>query len=224
MAVDRQPLFMAAQMGFGAKEEMWCIDKLQIGCDDSKVTPYKYDPARAKALLTEAGFDFSKVYRFLAPTPGRVPQSKETAEAIAQALQKIGVKIQLEIIDQGSITAIHAGGGKDKSRDPTIFMIMALAPDASTDLGYRLITQVASTGFSSWTNNAQLDEIIAHINEIADPKKREAEITRALVILHNESWVMPLWSFDTIYLVSKSVDFKIPPGFSMPYLHAVAPR
>jgi ABC-type transport system substrate-binding protein len=66
------------------------------------VTPYHYDPEKARDLLKKANFDFSKSLRFVGMAPGRVAASKETCEAIADYLKRIGVQVDLQILEFGA--------------------------------------------------------------------------------------------------------------------------
>lgn len=60
----------------------------------SAQTPYEYNPALARQMLEEAGFDFSRRYVIHHPT-GRYPQDALIAQAVQQNLQAIGVQTEL---------------------------------------------------------------------------------------------------------------------------------
>jgi peptide/nickel transport system substrate-binding protein len=66
--------------------------------------PYPYDPDKAKALMREAGvpngFDTEINY-----IQGRYMKDKEVAEAIAQELGKIGIKVKLNLREPAANTA-----------------------------------------------------------------------------------------------------------------------
>ena len=67
---------------------------------DPNIKPYAYDPAKAKALLAEAGFanGFSVKADVI---PGNFPADGETYQLAAQNLGAIGIKTDLEIITFG---------------------------------------------------------------------------------------------------------------------------
>ena len=59
---------------------------------------YDYDPDRAKQLLKEANFDFSKTVSMRTPH-GRYLFDKQVSEAVQAYLQAIGVKAELRVYD-----------------------------------------------------------------------------------------------------------------------------
>lgn len=212
MAIDRVQLFKTMIGDYGSPEELWCSSG-QIGCN-APVTPYPFDPKQARALLEKAKFDFSTPVKFVAMAPGRVAQSKETAEVITANLQNVGVQVDLKVTEYGAWTVIH--GAKEK--DPTVAMIFALAPDPSVDVAYRLQTQIARTGTWSWAPLPELDEKLSRVNNFTDLAAREKFVGEILQRVHEEALVLPLWAINTVYIAKKSVDFKIPPSLSAPLL------
>ncbi len=60
----------------------------------SPQTPYTYNPQRARQMLEEAGFDFSRTYTIHHPT-GRYNQDALIAQAVQQNLRAIGVQTEL---------------------------------------------------------------------------------------------------------------------------------
>ncbi len=61
---------------------------------------YPYNPAKAKALLAEAGYPSSFTVRFAIPT-GRFLSDRATGEAVAGYLSEVGVKIEVETPEWG---------------------------------------------------------------------------------------------------------------------------
>jgi peptide/nickel transport system substrate-binding protein len=218
MAIDRAQLFKTMVGGYGEQEELWCSGG-QTGCS-APVAPYPYDPKRARALLEESQFDFATPVKFAAMAPGRVAQSKETAEVITEYLQRVGVKVDLNVIEYGAWTKIHSA----KEKDPTVAMLFAVAPDPSQDVAYRLQTQIASTGAFTWASLPEIDDKLKRINNFTDLAEREKFVGEILKTVHDEALVLPLWALNTIYVANKAVDFKIPPFLSAPLLWNVTKK
>jgi peptide/nickel transport system substrate-binding protein len=206
MAVDRPALLKSIMLGYASPQELWCTSA-QNGCSLDGVTPYKYDPDRARDMLKKANFDFAKPFRFVGMAPGRVAASKETCEAIAEYLKRIGINVQLEILEFGAWNQIKQA----KQKDPTVGMIYATGPDPSKDLAYKLLVNTRSTLITSWVFDKENDAMLNKINNFTDAKERTAFINKLLRRMHDEAYFMPLWANDTLYVTTKKVNLKVAP-------------
>ncbi len=96
-ALDRKAIIELANSGFGAP----------IGSHWSPNTPYyvdltgmyPHDPAKAKALLAEAGLPNG--FEAVVKVPDRYAYAKRVAEVAADQLAKVGIKLKLEMIEWG---------------------------------------------------------------------------------------------------------------------------
>jgi len=95
-AIDRDSLVKNVLLGVGTVANSWV--QSEFGGVPTDLTTY--DPEKAKSMLTEAGFDFTKTYKVIA-TEGRYVQDRQVAEAIQGMLAKIGVKVDVEITEFG---------------------------------------------------------------------------------------------------------------------------
>jgi peptide/nickel transport system substrate-binding protein len=217
MAVDRPALLKSIMLGYAAPQELWCT-AAQLACSLDGVTPYHYDPDKAKDLLKKANFDFSKPFKFVGMAPGRVAASKETCEAIAEYLKRIGIQVDLQILEFGAWNQIKQA----KTKDPTVGMIYATGPDPSKDVSYKLQVNTISTLATSWVFDKENDEMLAKVNNFTDAKQRDAFINKILRRMHDEAYFLPLWANDTLYVTAKNVDFKVAPFLAFAPLEDVA--
>jgi peptide/nickel transport system substrate-binding protein len=206
MAVDRAALLKSIMLGYASPQELWCT-AAQPGCSLDGVTPYSYDPDKARALLKKANFDFSKPFRFVGMAPGRVAASKETCEAIAEYLKRIGIQVDLQILEFGAWNQIKQA----KQKDPNVGMIYATGPDPSKDVAYKLQVNTHSSLITSWVFDKENDEMLAKVNNFIDPKERIAFINKMLRRMHDEAYFLPLWANDTLYVTTKKVGLKVAP-------------
>jgi peptide/nickel transport system substrate-binding protein len=206
MAVDRPSLLKSIMLGYAAPQELWCTSA-QPACSLDGVTPYEYNPDKARDLLKKAKFDFSKPLKFVGMAPGRVAASKETCEAVAEYLKRIGIQVDLQILEFGAWNQIKQA----KVKDPTVAMIYATGPDPSKDVAYKLLVNTRSTLATSWVFDKENDEMLAKLNNFTDVKERNAYINKILRRMHDEAYFLPLWANDTLYVASKKVNLKVAP-------------
>lgn len=74
-----------------------------VGGYDPSVEPSAYDPEQARELLEEAGYDGEPI-PFEYATDGRIPLSGEIAQAIQGMLDEVGVKVDLQGMDQATLS------------------------------------------------------------------------------------------------------------------------
>jgi oligopeptide transport system substrate-binding protein len=139
---------------------------------DKEFKGYAYDPAKAKALLAEAGVPGGFETELYAMNTDPNPR---IAQAIQQDLAAIGIKTSIKALDQASVIA--AGGQKDGA--PMIWSggmaWIADFPDPSNFYGPILGCGGAVPGGWNWSwyCNKDLDAKAAEADAMTDPAKAE---------------------------------------------------
>lgn len=137
----------------------------------SDITPYPYDPAKAKALLAQAGYPngFPLPLRTFTTNPGA--ELPAIGEAVALYWKAIGVDVQIVPSDwntvRGDLLAGKANGYLFTQRGQPF-----VDPQAGLDLEYDV-----NNAFAIYSTQAIIDQYNAIRNEL-DPKKRD-ELARA---------------------------------------------
>lgn len=198
LAVDRKTLIDRVMFGFASPVAALCNPAI-LGCDIGR-EPYAFDPKKARALLEEAKFDFSRTYESIGLAPGRVSQSKETAEAVAFYLNRIGVKTKLEFIEYGAWLARISA--KEWDRLDLFWMGWT---DYNNDPMGRLPRSWRTNGALSYNNDTKLDAMIDTANVIVDPKEREAHLKKLFTYAYENPPSIFLWNYSEIYASRKGV-------------------
>lgn len=95
-AVDKDAIIKGVLSGMGKAQGIAAAQ--QVHCVDKSIKPYPYDPAKAKALLMEAGYPGGFELNLFSPS-GRYPMDKEVVQAVADQLTKIGIKSQVQVLE-----------------------------------------------------------------------------------------------------------------------------
>ncbi len=168
---------------------------------DPKLQPYRQDVAKAKQLLTEAGYP-GGIDLVLNSPDGRYLKDKEVAEAIAGQLTKAGIRTQLKTHEWGTylnqMMYVHGGGP------------LALIGWGNTtwDADGSLVPIFRSGKILANYHNEQFDSLLDEAATTMDPKARQALYTRALQIFLDDAPAIPLYQQMDIYGVSKRVKFQ----------------
>ena len=118
MAVNRPALAKAITFGFATMHESPCTPGM-IGCDTKFDDPYTYDPVAAKKLLTAAGFNFDRPLKIVGAATGRVLQSKETVESLAQFTRYGGhLRRRSKFLEYGTWSSVAFAKSKDPFHRP----------------------------------------------------------------------------------------------------------
>jgi peptide/nickel transport system substrate-binding protein len=216
MAIDKPALLRATMLGFAQQIEQPCQVGV-FGCD-GPVTPDGFNPARAREILMQAGFDFNRPLRILGQGTGRVPQARETVQGVAAFLNRIGVRTELNMLDYGAWISIY--GGREK--DPNVDLVFANFTDYNADPSGRLLRQIRTGGAYSWYSNPEIDAQLDRMNDFASVEERRQFVQQLFARLHEEAPLITLWTVDSIYGAARSIRWTPTPNVSWPVLFNVA--
>jgi peptide/nickel transport system substrate-binding protein len=97
-AINRQAILASVMHNVGTPVATFCTEVME-GCDAS-IPPFPYDPNKARALLSEAGyangFDFT-----ISGTNGSYPGDRDIVLAVADQLNRIGVRTHVDVTEIG---------------------------------------------------------------------------------------------------------------------------
>jgi peptide/nickel transport system substrate-binding protein len=105
LAVDKQAIMQRVLGGLGTVVGSWLSYPNDPWTTDELKKPYPYDPAKAKALLAEAGYPNGfEVTMNLTAWPGR-GYLPDVGEAVATYWEKVGIKVKRRPVDRAVFSA-----------------------------------------------------------------------------------------------------------------------
>ncbi len=186
------------------------------------VEGYRYDPARAKQLLAEAGYPNGFTVTLGAPNDRYINDAK-LAQAIAQMWTQIGVKTKVTAVtrsvffgnrNKGMYPVWLAGWG-DSLFDGESF-VKALS--ATVNKGKKW----GASNKGGYSHTA-IDALVDQMANVADSKKRWQLISgAAAIVLEEKNWIATHYQIFPLALNS-SVSYNPPAGGERTDYRAVAP-
>lgn len=192
LAINTDELIQGALMGFGRKisgpflPESWAANPM--------IQPTAYNPEAAKALLREAGYDESNPLSFTLLTNTGNEERKTACELIQQQLEKIGVKMQIQIVEWQTLLSryVHAGDfeaivmGWNLSLDPDVYGLFHSSQTAQGEFN-----------FISYANS-EVDQLLEEARREFDRAKRSRAYFRIHEIIADEQPYVFLYSAETL--------------------------
>ncbi|HYY89700.1 MAG TPA: ABC transporter substrate-binding protein [Chloroflexota bacterium] len=185
--------------------------------------PYPYDPDKARALMKEAGFPngFDLNINFI---QGRYMKDKEVAEAMAQELNKVGIRAKPVLRE----AALNTQEDLDQHLDGLIFASWGnWIFDADNQLFVRWHSSARDTanggkGQSSLSyGNAEFDKLVEQARVELDPTRRLDLYKKAQEILYDDAAALFMWTLTDIYGVDNWVVWE-PRKDEMVWAHEMA--
>ncbi len=171
------------------------------------LTPYKYDPEKAKQLLAKAGYPNGFEVTLFSPN-GRYLFDKEVSEAIASYLEKVGIKVRIQILDWPTFVASILQP-PEKAQFQLIFLGWGVGtPDSHFQFYLRFHSKCFTpNGFNfHFYNNSEVDKLLDEAMKTLDPEEREVMYQRVCEILWRDCPV--IWLYMQSYVVATSSKVK----------------
>ena len=166
----------------------------QFGCDQAVATKYEYDPAKARALLAEAGYPQgfeTEMVGYLLP---------QWQGAIQNYLAAVGIKARLTQLQVGAVVQRSIEGrnpldlgswGSYSINDASAFL-----PFFFTGMG------------QDYSRDPEVKRLVEEGGNVTDPDQRRRAYSAALRRITEQAYFMPLYTFVTTYAISRSLNFK----------------
>jgi dipeptide transport system substrate-binding protein len=155
---------------------------------NANLNPRPYDPAKAKQLLTEAGYPdgFSTDLWAIPVTRAYMPNGKRTAELIQADWAKIGVKVNIVTYEWGEFLKRRRNAEADVTEMGGTWDY----PDPSELLVWDTCASVKATGGSGnnvaqWCNK-EFSDLIHDADVVSDPEKRAELYEKAQEVFYRE--------------------------------------
>ncbi|MEZ5666467.1 MAG: ABC transporter substrate-binding protein [Alphaproteobacteria bacterium] len=158
---------------------------------DPAVGPYAYDPAKARALIAEAGHGDGVEVRFLVTDGGSgMLDPVAMADAIGRDLAAVGITVVTETYDWNSYLGLVNPGLAGKGNMAEMAW-MVNDPDTLPFLALRTEAFPAAGGFNSgYYTNPEVDRLLARARTTADQDTRAALYREVQRIVHEDApWV-----------------------------------
>lgn len=149
------------------------------------VMEYRYDPAKAKELLAQAGYPNGFKVTFWVPESGSgMQQPKAMGAAIQADLRAVGIEAEIQTFEWGTYLDKVLGNPDElpemfemswigDNGDPDNFLFILLSGDAWPPNGFNM----------GYYKNEQVDELLLQAQRLNDRTKREQLYQQALKLL-----------------------------------------
>jgi len=195
-AVDKEGLLKALYGGHGQAIGQ-VVSQPMFGYNPD-VKPYPYDPDKAKQLLADAGFANGLSIDF------ECSQSdKDTCEAIALQLGKVGVTAKLTVYDN----TVSAQRFNQHQSSPMFFSTWL---GATQDAEGTLTPRIASAGRSAYFSDPDVDkEIKAGASTVNEADRLKVYLPLMAELKDKAPWIY-LWQGTDTYAVSQRLSGWVP--------------
>ena len=168
-----------------------CIP-VQVGCAPS-VKPPEYDPAKARALLKDAGYE--KGFSFEITTLDR---ARPIAEAISGYLSRVGIKASINLVTLGVMAKLRS----DNKLNALVYIYGSGGiPDTGVLLGYQFKHEA-----QDFTRSDKLKELSERVESVLDVNLRNNLIREALDINNREAFVLPISGAPQAFVFAKGLE------------------
>lgn len=194
--IDKQVLVENILQGTGAVAKGQLVGPDGFGHDPS-LTAFPYDPAKAKALLAQAGYPDGFAHKFVG-SKGLFGNDFVMEQALVGMLAEVGVKTDLQI-EEAALWRANNNSGQHKDM---LFTCIQYFPAMDADFILQLFY---SKHAFKWYDNPAFDKAFEESRVILDPQKRLEKLHEVARILHEDPPVVFLYQEAVVFAHGKQV-------------------
>lgn len=206
LAINRQAIVDRLLRGYGKPTGQLCTSDMP--CYDPSISPFPYNPERARQLLKEAGVQ-DLTLRLTAPQ-GPVPQAAELTQIIAADLKRVGITTKIEIYEAAIYSQkLYDFKNQQKELGDIFLYFFKSGPGSETTM--RSLTD--SQGSWNWSHykNAQLDELWKQVRSTFDDGKRAELMRQISALLRADTGWLFLFEPFSLWAVSNKASWQVRP-------------
>ncbi|MGE0749394.1 MAG: ABC transporter substrate-binding protein [Variibacter sp.] len=192
-AIDREGMVKSI-VGKGSRVINVICFPTQFGCSDDGAPRYPYDPAKAKALLKDAGypdgFDID-LYGF---------QDRNQTEAMVAFLRAVGIRANLRWSQYAAVRdAMRSGKAGLSHQTWGSFSVNDVS--AATPVFFKFT-------LDDVTRDAEVRDLLERGDTSIDPAVRKEAYAKALKRISEQAYAIPLYTLPALYAANKDLVFK----------------
>jgi len=192
-AIDRGTMAKQLIQGDSQVIDTPCFPS-QFGCDVAAAVKYPYDPARAKQLLTEAGypngFD-TELVSYATPQVGAAVQNYLKAVGINLRIQQLQIGAAIQLAEAGKAPMYSGSWGSNSVNDTSAFM-----------------PQWLGGGLNDYAHDADVQNLLKQADASIDPEQRRKAFSEAIHLATERVDFIPLFSDVRYVAFSKQMNFQ----------------
>src|ERR1700692_372204 len=192
-AIELAPMAQQRTLGDSQVIDTPCFPS-QFGCDVSAAVKYPYDPARAKQLLTEAGypngFD-TELVSYATPQVGAAVQNYLKAVGINMRIQQLQIGAAIQLAEAGKAPMYAGSWGSDSVNDVSAFM-----------------PQWLGGGLNDYARDADVQNLLKQAGASIDPGQRRKAYGEAIHLATERVDFIPLFNDVRYVAFSKQLKFQ----------------
>jgi len=203
-AIDRDGIVKNLLKGASRRLDTPC-DPIQFGCSTESAIRYEYDPNKARALLTEAGYAQGFEIEFWAAL------NRPAVEAITAQLGAVGIRATLRYVQGATLTQAR--------REQKIAMEFASSGSFGIpDAGAILVDRMGPNSPRNYSGDDALGRTIMAAVSTYDRQERLMHFADAVRRMTDQAYWVPLWTESQNFLMSPDLVYE-QPGDGMPRLY-----
>lgn len=196
-AVNKEDIINGAFDGYATRLDSNFSPVMGLYYNSDVENYYPYDPAKAKELLAEAGYE--RGFSFTITVPANYQQHVSTAQIIAEELKAVGIDARLQLVEWGSwLEDVYTNGNYETT---VIGLTGKLDP-------YEILTRFVSDYSRNFFHydNSEFDRLIKEAMVESDESERIRLYKDCQMILTEDA--VCVWTCDPNLVIATRKDLK----------------